>query len=235
MHPDTEALIALSQCDAAVEALEGEYRKLVKAIRDSEHQLTEAQKSHDKTLDELSRLRDEEKKHNRKYESYLKRVANTKKLIEDGTAGDYDTALSQLALCKEIVDQEETSLLELFDKIEQCSKECDSAATLKAHRELQVSNRQTTLDDRMPTLRAEVNKARVTRDNAKESVPAHHLSRYETIKKKGLTAVSPIQNGACSLCNMKVTSVTLAEHRRGSVVHSCKSCGRFYGAEMEFM
>jgi len=235
MHPDTEALIALSERDSEVEALEAEYRELVKAIKASENQLTEATKNRDSELNELASLRDKEKEHNRRYNSYLKRVANTKKLIESGTAGDYDAAMSQLALCKGIVDDEETALLELFELIEKKSVELESAEKLAAHRKLQVENRKASLDSRLPSLKSEVKTAREARDKAKGNVPNHHISRYDSIKKKGLTAVSPIYQGACSLCNMKVTSVTLAEHRRGSVVHWCKSCGRFYGAEIEFM
>jgi predicted nucleic acid-binding Zn-ribbon protein len=235
MHQDTEALIALSNCDTAVEALEGEYRTLVKTIKAAEHQLTEATANHDITTGELSRLRDEENKHNRRYKTYLKRVATTKNLIDSGKAGDYEAAMSQLSLCNGIVDEEETHLLELFEQIEQCIETCDSAEKLRAHRALQVDNRQSALDNRLPGLRGEVNQARAARDKAKESVPNHHLYRYDTIKKKGLTAVSPVYKNACGLCNMEVTAVTLAEHRRGSVVHWCKSCGRFYGADIEFM
>jgi predicted nucleic acid-binding Zn-ribbon protein len=235
MHPDTEALIVLSNCDTTVETLEAEYRALVKAIKASEHQLTEATVSSDAANSELSRLRAEEKEHNRRYDSYLKRVASTKRLIESGTAGDYDAAMSQLSLCKGIVDEEETALLELFEKIEQSQEASKAAENLRSHRELQVENRKSSLNERLPGLKAEVKQARAARDKAKEPVPNHHLSRYDTMKKKGLAGVSPIYQNSCGLCNMLVTSVTLAEHRRGSVVHWCKSCGRFYGAEIEFM
>ena len=233
LHPDVEELIALSGADAEVERLEAEYRELAGAVSNAKSELESADAAQTGVEEELKSLSESERDHNRRYKTYLQRVANTERLIETGQAQDFDSATAQLANCREIVDEEETALLEIFEATEEANERLERATEFRAHRALQLENREKALAERLPSLRAEVKERRAERDTQRAAVPSHHLTRYDSLRAKGLVAVSPIRSGCCSLCNMKINAVHLAEQLRGSAVHACRTCGRFLGAEVD--
>ena len=177
----------------------------------------------------LQKLEERERAHNTRYERYLKKSSDTERLLQTGQASNYAVAQEQLRKCLAIADQEETAILELMEEIEQRHEVIEARSKQTAHRLGLLEKKKAVLAAQLPSLEASLAEAVQIRANQASAVRDDYLLRYEQIRKKLRHAVVTISDEACNSCGMGISSMPLAEHKRGSAVHFCANCGRFLG------
>jgi len=178
---------------------------------------------------EMLLLNRQEKEHSIRYERYLKKAADTERLIQTGQASSYEAAQAQHQQCLDIADKEETRILELMEEMEVCD---DGILAAETHLALQRGLHEKKTDERdsqWPGLQKSLQDAEQLRTELAQKVRDDHLRLYEQIRKKLRHAVSTISSDACNSCGLGISSMPLAEHKRGSGVHQCANCGRFLG------
>ena len=229
MHPDTEHIVALHTCDLQLDGLLKTIAGLNDALKEATENVRKAQTLVAKEKASLTELQAREEASTKRYERYLDKAENTRQLMESGQVSNYEAAQTQLQQCLSIADTEETTLLELMEEIEATTERIAARERQVALREDQRSSRVSALEEQLPGLQQELSKARAQREDKAADLREDHLSLYEQLRKKLRHAVSSIHEDACGSCGMVISSMPLAEHRRGSAVHRCRNCGRFLG------
>jgi predicted nucleic acid-binding Zn-ribbon protein len=233
MHPDTLCLIALHKADVAHEGLLASLAGFKDAVHQAKKKLKEANQVEAEERMALAALEEREKNHNLRYERYLKKSKDTELLLQSGQLSNYAAGEEQLKKCRAIADEEETSVLLLFEAIEEQLAQIEAKETIVALRKEQLQSKEKSLAEKGPTLNAQLTDATEHRANQANSVRDDHLLRYEQIKKKLRHAVVTISQSACDSCGLGISSMPLAEHSRGSAVHTCSNCGRFLGEVLQ--
>ena len=229
MHPDSKNLVDLQKADQQKENIEAQISALKAERNKAEAAYLSAQKEERQRREELVAIEQREKSHNQRYEKYLQKAKSTQRLIDTGQAHNFEAAQAQLNQCLLIADQEETALLELMEEMELLEIKIEDTSTLVELRKRQLNTKQESLDEQLPSLESALEHATNLRAQQAEKVRSDHLKDYEQIKKKLRHAVVTIQESSCNSCGMEVSSMMLAEHKRGSGVHRCDNCNRFLG------
>jgi len=229
MHNDTLCLIALHKADLAHEALEVRIAALKEAIHLATTKVHQAKDAEAKERSALTQLIEAEKTHTTRYQRYLKKTVDTAALLQTGQLANYEAGEAQLNKCRAIADEEETCGLELMEAIEEKQADIDARTNQSALRQEQLETKAQTHTEQEPVLLSELALATTHRKKQALAVRDDHLIRYEQIRKKLRHAVVTISHDACDACGMGISSMPLAEHVRGSAVHTCANCGRFLG------
>lgn len=230
MHEQALKLEALWRQDQERDQLLRERRGLDERLKharaglaDAEQRVTSAQ-AH---LDALSR---DEKEHTSKLNNYIKHRDQAQRMIDEGRAPDYAVAMAQVSRCSNGIDQEEDILLALFDKIDGAKAELEAANNARGLMALRVKEADEARAAHAPDLDERLKAATVAVQAARVGVEREHLSRYDILRGKGVAPFADVRDGACTGCNVKLNSLMVSEHRRGVIVATCSSCGRFLGA-----
>ena len=229
MHPDTLCLIALHKADLAQEALANRLDALKEAIHLATIKVQKAVAEEGKERSALTKLIEAEQTHTTRYQRYRKKTADTQALLQTGQLANYEAGEAQLNQCRTIADEEETCVLELMEAIEEKQADIDAKTNQAALRQEQLNTKSQIRADQEPGLLDRLEQATAHREKQAQAVRDDHLIRYEQIRKKLRHAVVTISHEACDTCGMGISSMPLAEHIRGSAVHTCANCGRFLG------
>jgi predicted nucleic acid-binding Zn-ribbon protein len=116
-----------------------------------------------------------------------------------------------------------------MEAIEQNHDKLEARENQTALRQDQLNNKKETLSAQLPSLESSLVEAVALRSTQANAVREDHLIHYEKIRQKLRHAVVTISDEACNSCGMGISSMPLAEHKRGSAVHYCANCGRFLG------
>ncbi|MEE2751567.1 MAG: C4-type zinc ribbon domain-containing protein [Myxococcota bacterium] len=230
LHADTLKLITLWDAEVIRDQLLLDIASLQQSIDAAEVALAKAQQDIRLVEEEQEAKKTEEHTHSRRFHTYSKKRDETRELIDTGRAPDYEVAERQYASCAAIADEEETQLLEIMEQLDVISEKLKNTISVSELKEHQRDERKQDQADQLPGLQEQLDAATSVRDAARSDTPKHLMGRYDRLRTKELSCVVPIVSGACSGCRMKVTSVHLAEHKRGATTHHCKNCGRFLGA-----
>lgn len=229
MHHDTLCLIALHKADLTQEGLTAQRVGLKNAIQVASTKVEQAKGAEAIERQALVQLQASEKTHTTRYQRYLKKSTDTEALLQTGQLTNYAAGEEQLKQCRAIADEEETCVLELMESIEEKEADIVAKANQVALRQEQLQSKSTTLNDTEPGLIEDMARATVNRESQAQTVRDDYLIRYEQIRKKLRFAVVTISHESCDGCGMGISSLPLAEHVRGSAVHTCANCGRFLG------
>jgi len=229
MHPDCKNLVDLQKADQQKDNIADQIGALKADRNAGESTYLAGCKAENQRKQELVALEEREQAHNQRYEKYLQKAKSTQRLIDTGQAHNFEAAQVQLSQCLLIADQEETALLELMEEMEIAEQRIEDTSTQVALRKRQFDDKQKYLEEQLPNLESELQHAENLRKQQSEKVRSDYLKDYEQLKKKLRHAVVTIQETSCNSCGMEVSSMTLAEHKRGSGVHRCDNCNRFLG------
>ena len=230
LHDDTLKLITLWEAEAIRDRLLLDIASLQEAIDTANVALKKSKKDIEAVEKEQEAKKTEEHGHSRRFHTYCKKRDDTRELIDTGRATDYEVAERQYASCAAIADEEETILLEIMEQLDTIAEKLQNAISVSELKEHQRDERKREQESQLPGLQEQLQAATAARDNAREDTPKQHMSRYDRLRVKKLSCVVPIVSGNCGGCRMKITSVHLAEHKRGATTHHCQNCGRFLGA-----
>jgi predicted nucleic acid-binding Zn-ribbon protein len=134
---------------------------------------------------------------------------------------------SEIANLREEIGEQEEALLGVMGRVEEVEKQI--GALEKDYTDLeQADHRDLAAEqERVDTLKAELDAARAGRDEVASGLDARLRSRYETVfKRRQGVAVVTIIKGTCSGCYMHVPPQTINEILKSGTVHVCPSCQR---------
>lgn len=227
MHADLEKVWNLWLKEQLRDALLTEWRGLHDAVKKLEVELTSSGERADAAVAHRDELAAEERRLNLKLDSYQKRVARAKKSIETGTASDYRAAQMQADQCAVIIDEVETELLELMERLEDANAKADAALSGKAHLAHRLEAAKKKHDERLPLLKPEFEDATAVRDAAREGIWRDQLSRYDMLRKKKFSAFASGKDQTCHGCHSGMDGTKYSTLQRDVEVVVCRHCGRF--------
>lgn len=227
MHPDLVSVIALWDNIDRAEQLQQE-RKVCQQRR---QQTLEASEQAVSRLAEargaLELVLTEERAVMRKLDSYRNRVRTTKAMLDAGKAPDYRLAEQQLRACTEIVDQLETEALEQMEARDEAEAALAAAEAAveqtRAAAEAAVAHERA----RLPLIDAALAELDLARPALEAALPIEQKGAFRAVRTRGRSAVAPLRDGACALCNFGAPSQVVNEIVGHHRVHTCRNCGRF--------
>lgn len=125
------------------------------------------------------------------------------------------------------VDALETQELELMETADGLRKQLADAQQALAATQKLVDEDLAQLGERRGRLEAEVEELKAERAKLAAEVPDSILPLYERLlKTKAGVAVSPLKDGRCGGCHMKLVTATVVKVQSGTQVAQCEDCGR---------
>jgi predicted nucleic acid-binding Zn-ribbon protein len=227
MHDDAEKIWKLWGAEQARDKLLAEWRglhadvdRLAKEHADSVERAVQAQAASDA-------LRDEERSLNRRLETYQKRRDKAQKMIDEGTAPDFRAAQAQAEQCGSIVDDLETELLELMERMDQAATALKGAIDGRDHLAHRCEAARTRYQERLKVLKPEFEAATGARDLRRERVYKEHLGLYDRLRDKKMSVFGLVDSETCTACHVKLNGTLVSDLKRGAEVLTCPSCGRY--------
>jgi predicted nucleic acid-binding Zn-ribbon protein len=127
---------------------------------------------------------------------------------------------------KEINGMEDKEL-EQMEKLEAAKAVHSEAQARLAATQARVNEELLMLAERAKGLQKRLDELKVERAGLIGDVPPETLEMYDRIfKKKGDSAVAPLQGDMCGGCHMKVVIGTLQSLKQAEGITQCESCGR---------
>jgi predicted nucleic acid-binding Zn-ribbon protein len=227
IHEDLLAIVRLWRNEKAMEDLKQASEDAAHAVDAAEQELASALEEQAEVAIQIARLKSEERQVEAKLEVYQRRVVDTRRLIEDGRAPDYLMAVKQLAACKQIADELETSALTLMESLDEArSRHQGLERKVKETRQV----RDVRLEENkalLPETEAKLGALRSERPALEKKVPLEHLETFNRLRRQGRAVLSTIKDKSCSACHYELAPQVRTEVVRNTRVHCCRYCGRF--------
>jgi len=143
------------------------------------------------------------------------------------TNKEYTALLHEIELLKSKRSDQETKILESFDREEKLSAAAAAAEKRVQAEEAKRKEGEETLTREAAELDQRIHSLSQDRDAVKPRVPASLLSRYDRLASaRDGVAVAEVKKGACGACFKGLTPHALQEARKGDQIQICESCGR---------
>ncbi|MFH1468728.1 MAG: hypothetical protein ABIO70_30340 [Pseudomonadota bacterium] len=227
MNEDLAAILALWKNVHAAERLTAERASFKERARLAAEAREQAEAARQAARAALDVLLAEERAVMRRLDSYQKRIETTRAMIEDGTAPDYRLADQQLRSCIEIADGLETQALVLMEQRDEAETRLAEAAAAAEKAVRQADDLDHTATARGPVIAGELKALDAARPELESLVPAPLLASFRGLRQRGRSAVSPLKDSACSICNYGAPQQVVLEIKNAVRVHQCRNCQRF--------
>src|SRR6266576_414614 len=227
VHPDLEALLALQDrdvavtgCDARLQALEPELRTLDEQIVAAERVVEQARAGIQAALDRRDGLEG-------KIQSYRTMQEQRRQRLEwVRGAKEASTLMAELDLARTVLAKEEAEFMRSGDAVGEAErKTAEAENALQNVREAQAVQREV-LAGKRQEIAAERETAAVDRERAAKAVNPVLLVRYDRIRRgKAPLAVFPLHGSSCGNCFTAVPTQRKALIQRGATIEGCEACG----------
>jgi hypothetical protein len=228
MPPAITQLLQLQDRDQRIRALQKDLKDVPKHQERAKAQLAGDQAAVDAAL---QRTRETEVKI-KGVELDIQTRQNTIKRLQDQ---QFETRKNEefQALGHE-VQRYQNEVRALEDKELEHLEELDSGKKLLADAQAKLGETQKVvneelrqLDERAAGLKKRLDDLLAERATLAAPIEADALDLYDRLlKKKGDSAVAPLEHGICGGCHMKLVQSTVQETRRAEKITQCESCGR---------
>lgn len=143
------------------------------------------------------------------------------------TNREYDALISQIDTVKEAINEKETLILELIEKVEKLEGCIDSYRT-KAKETKGLNEKQlAVLQEKMDSVGSKMDIKESERNNITVRVPRRTMSVYERVRKnRGGDVVVPVRKRACGACYKALPPHRIQEIKRSDQIVTCDNCGR---------
>src|SRR6266550_1627972 len=215
VHPDLEALLALQDrdvavtgCDARLQALEPELRTVVE----------QARAGIQAALDRRDGLEG-------KIQSYRTMQEQRRQRLEwVRGAKEASTLMAELDLARTVLAKEEAEFMRSGDAVGEAErKTAEAENALQNLRDAQAAAREA-LVGRRQEIAAE--REVVERDRTSKTVNPALLARYDKIRRgKAPLAIYPLHGSSCGNCFTAVPTQRKALIQRGATIEGCEACG----------
>jgi predicted nucleic acid-binding Zn-ribbon protein len=197
-----------------MENLRSEIEETDRQFKNTEKELSEAAVSQKNLELEISGHQDN-----------LKKLQNQMMAIK--TNKEYDALVSQIDSVKESINDKETRLLELIERIEVLRNNIDDyrkkADETKKRNEEQLS----ILKEKMDSVGTKIKMKDDERNNIIVRVPKRTMSIYERVRKsRGGSVIVTVRKRACGACFKALPPHRIQELKRADQLITCDNCGR---------
>lgn len=227
MHADLVALSNLWQSDATIDSLKAEHEGLSAAVKAGAEARAGADVALTSARAALDAVRVQQRGTNRELDEYVGKRDATRRMIDGGTAPDYDAATRQLARCAEIVDQLETRALEELEAEDAARAALAAAEEAVATATRRHEEARAALTARDAPIRAELAAVLPRREEAWAALPPDLRAPYTELRRKKRRALVNTVDGICQSCSMRVPANKVNEVALHKAVHACPGCGGF--------
>src|SRR6267142_1583889 len=182
----------------------------------------------DQAKKELEQIRLARRAVEKEVEAIVAEGAKLERQLHDiKTNKEYTALLHEIELLKSKRSDQETKILESFDREEKLLAAVTAADKRVQAEEARRKEGEETLTREAAALEQRIHSLSQDRDAVKPRVPASLLSRYDRLASaRDGVAVAEVKKGACGACFKGLTPHALQEARKGDQIQICESCGR---------
>ncbi|MCA9741915.1 MAG: hypothetical protein H6695_01685 [Deferribacteres bacterium] len=228
MREAIKNLLHIQQLDIKLDQIERDKGDLPARVETLKNNLTQTQEDADQVKSEWDAFEREKRQlENDITKMQEQKKHNEEKLYAVTTNKEYDAVTLEIETVIKGIDEAETGVLELIEKIDaQKQKHEDIVTQLE---EMQASY-QTQSQDLQKKIELNADKESQLKSERKEiaaHVPAQHLRHYERVRNnKGGTTLVAVVRGACGGCYTQIPPQRVMEVRDQDKIIACESCGR---------
>ncbi len=143
------------------------------------------------------------------------------------TNKEYDALVSQIDSVRESINEKETTLLEIIERIEILENGIDDLRKKSTETKKQNDDQLSILQEKMDSVGSKVQMKDDERQNIIVRVPKRMMSIYERIRKnRGGSVVITVKKRACGACFKALPPHRIQELKRGDQLITCDNCGR---------
>lgn len=228
MLNDLELLLKLQVIDYDLGELERSKEYIPDMMENLKREIKEAIDIFQKTGNDLSESKIALKNLELEVSSHqedLKKLQSQMMLIK--TNKEYDALISQIDNVKDAINEKETKILELIEKVDTLEGNIDDykkrAEELKEQNEKQLS----ILQDKMDSVGTKMQSKEDERRTIIVNVPKRTMSVYERVRKnRGGDVVITVKKRACGACYKALPPHRIQEIKRSDQIITCDNCGR---------
>lgn len=224
MHPELVLISNLYNVDKQQDALRHEHEALVAAVTAGQKRLSEAKAALVTAEAELAAARSADRANTVELDGYLQKRDNTRRLIDGGTASNYDAAVKQLENCVRIVDELETKALELMERLDKATTAARYAREDAERAEELLTAARAALSQRDAPLRAELTAVLSDREGHWAALPPDLRSPYQDLRRRKRPVLVNTNNGCCASCFVKVPQQRIIETQLKRGIFTCPGC-----------
>ncbi len=143
------------------------------------------------------------------------------------TNKEYDALVSQIDSVRESINEKETTLLEIIERVEILESGIDDLKKKSIETKKQNDDQLSILQEKMDSVGSKVQIKDDERQNIIVRVPKRMMSVYERIhKNRGGSVVITVKKRACGACFKALPPHRIQELKRGDQMITCDNCGR---------
>ncbi len=228
MQSDLEMLLKLQVIDYDLGELERSKEYLPDMMENLRREIEEAENLFHNTQKEISDSKVMQKSLELEIAS---RQAELKKLQDQmmaiKTNKEYDALVSQIDVVKGAINEKETQLFEIVEKLEKLESDVKDYETRGKEIQERNSRELKILQEKMDSVGSKIQIKEEERGNITVRVPKRTMSVYEMVRKsRGGTVVVPVRKRACGACYKALPPHRIQEIKRGDQIITCDNCGR---------
>ena len=148
------------------------------------------------------------------------------------TQKEYDTLRHEVSTCQEQISEIETGALTAYEEADQLTSRAGELAPRIAEVERSLESQRAEMDDRLADLAHRREKLERGRAEHVKAIDEDDLKLYERVRSKHRDgALTRVENGVCTICNVKLTPQSYNLVLLGEQLQQCRSCGRLCYSE----
>lgn len=143
------------------------------------------------------------------------------------TNKEYDALISQIDSVKAVINEKETQLIEVIEKIEKMESDIKDFEKRASETKKRNDKELSSLQEKMDSVGTKIQIKESERNNITIRVPKRTISIYERVRKgRGGSVVVAVKKRACGACYKGLPPHLVQELKRGDQIITCDNCGR---------
>ncbi len=143
------------------------------------------------------------------------------------TNKEYDALINQIDNVKAIINEKETSLIEVIERLEKLENDIKEFEKRSSETKERNTKELSILQEKMDSVGTKIQVKESERGNITIRIPKRTMSTYETVRKsRGGSVVVPVRKRACGACYKGLPPHRIQELKRGDQLIICDNCGR---------
>lgn len=228
MLPEVESLLIVQDCDQKIHKLQQE---LAKIPRDKARAKDKLSSNKQAVLNAKTAFQENEVAiKNIELDISTRRTTIERLKVQqfETKKNDEYTALgNDVVRYTEMIDELETTELELMEKADELKASYSTALALLKVIQKEVNQHIANLEEKGQQSKALLDEQLAERAELAQKVDGSLLALYDRLlKSKGNDPVAPLKGSQCGGCHMKVTASTVVNVQAEKAVAQCENCGR---------
>jgi len=228
MLSDIELLLKLQVIDYDLGELERSKEYIPDMMENLKREISEADEICKKTEKELSESQILQKNLELEVSTRQEELKKLQgQMMSIKTNKEYDALIAQIDSVKEAINERETQILELIEKIEKLGGNIDDIRRKSQETREQNEKQLEILQEKMDSVGSKIGIKDDERKRITVQVPRRTMSVYERVRKnRGGDVVVTVKKRACGSCYKALPPHRIQEIKRGDQIITCDNCGR---------